>query len=119
MGGGRCPVVDTWWQTETGMILITPLPGITTLKPGSATRPFPGVAAEILNEQGKPVGPSEGGYLVLTKPWPAMLRGIYRDPDRYVKGRRCARIGDGRDTKAARGEKDRGPGEAGADPVYR
>jgi len=85
IGGGRCPVVDTWWQTETGMILITPLPGITTLKPGSATRPFPGVAAEILNEQGKPVGPSEGGYLVLTKPWPAMLRGIYRDPDRYVK----------------------------------
>ena len=85
IGGGRCPVVDTWWQTETGMILITPLPGITTLKPGSATQPFPGVAAEILNEQGKPVGPSEGGYLVLTKPWPAMLRGIYRDPDRYVK----------------------------------
>ena len=85
VGGGTAPIVDTWWQTETGMILITPLPGITTLKPGSATRPFPGVAAEILNEQGKPVGPSEGGYLVLTKPWPAMLRGIYRDPDRYVK----------------------------------
>jgi len=85
IGGGRCPVVDTWWQTETGMILITPLPAITTLKPGSATRPFPGVAAEILNEQGTPVGPNEGGYLVLTKPWPAMLRGIYRDPDRYVQ----------------------------------
>jgi len=84
IGGGRCPVVDTWWQTETGMILITPLPGLTTLKPGSATRPFPGVAAEILNEQGEPVGPNEGGYLVLTRPWPAMLRGIYRDPQRYV-----------------------------------
>ncbi len=84
IGGGRCPIVDTWWQTETGMILITPLPGLVTLKPGSATRPFPGVAAEILNEQGKPVGPNEGGYLVLTKPWPAMLRGIYRDPQRYA-----------------------------------
>jgi acetyl-CoA synthetase len=85
IGGGRCPVVDTWWQTETGMILITPLPALTTLKPGSATHPFPGVGAEILNEQGQPVKANEGGYLVLTRPWPAMLRGIYRDPDRYVK----------------------------------
>ncbi len=84
IGGGRCPVVDTWWQTETGMILITPLPGLTTLKPGSATQPFPGVGAEIFNEQGQPVRANEGGYLVLTRPWPAMLRGIYRDPDRYV-----------------------------------
>jgi acetyl-CoA synthetase len=83
IGGERCPIVDTWWQTETGMILITPLPGLTTLKPGSATRPFPGVGAEILNEQGQPVGPDEGGYLVLTRPWPAMLRGIYGDPERY------------------------------------
>lgn len=83
IGREKCPVVDTWWQTETGMILITPLPGLTTLKPGSATRPFPGIRAEILNEQGKPVGPKEGGYLVLTKPWPAMLRGIYGDPERY------------------------------------
>jgi len=83
IGGGRCPVVDTWWQTETGMILITPLPGVTTLKPGSATRPFPGVGAEVLNERGTPVGANEGGYLVLTRPWPAMLRGIYGDPDRY------------------------------------
>ncbi len=83
IGHGHCPVVDTWWQTETGMILITPLPGVTTLKPGSATRPFPGIRAEVLNEQGKPVGPNEGGYLVLTKPWPAMLRGIYGDPERY------------------------------------
>jgi acetyl-CoA synthetase len=85
IGGGRCPVVDTWWQTETGMILITPLPALTTLKPGSATHPFPGVGAEIFNEQGQPVKAGEGGYLVLTRPWPAMLRGIYRDPDRYVK----------------------------------
>ena len=85
IGGGRCPVVDTWWQTETGMILITPLPGLTTLKPGSATRPLPGIAADILNEQGQPVGPNEGGYLVLTRPWPAMLRGIYGDPERYQR----------------------------------
>jgi acetyl-CoA synthetase len=83
IGGERCPVVDTWWQTETGMILISPLPGVTTLKPGSATRPFPGIGAEIVNEQGRPVGPKEGGYLVLTHPWPAMLRGIYGDPERY------------------------------------
>ena len=83
IGEGRCPVVDTWWQTETGMILITPLPGLTTLKPGSATQPFPGVSAEIVNEQGRPVGANEGGYLVLTRPWPAMLRGIYGDPERY------------------------------------
>jgi acetyl-CoA synthetase len=80
IGGGRCPVVDTWWQTETGQILISPLPGITTLKPGSATRPFPGVDAEVVNDKGEP---AKAGYLVLTKPWPAMLRGIYRDPERY------------------------------------
>ena len=85
IGGGNCPVVDTWWQTETGMILITPLPGITTLKPGSATRPFPGVDAEVVDEAGNPVGPGQGGYLVLNKPWPAMLRGIYGDPERYVE----------------------------------
>ncbi|MDQ7843850.1 MAG: acetate--CoA ligase [Armatimonadota bacterium] len=83
IGGERCPVVDTWWQTETGMILISPLPGLTTLKPGSATRPLPGIAAEIVNDRGQPVGPNQGGYLVLTRPWPAMLRGIYGDPDRY------------------------------------
>jgi len=85
IGGGRVPIVDTWWQTETGMILITPLPGITTLKPGSATRPFPGVGAEIVDAKGRPVGPNEGGYLVLTRPWPAMLRGIYGDPERYQR----------------------------------
>jgi acetyl-CoA synthetase len=83
IGGERCPIVDTWWQTETGMILITPLPGITTTKPGSATKPFPGVAAAIYNEQGEEVGPGGGGYLVLKKPWPAMLRGIYGDDKRY------------------------------------
>ena len=80
IGGGRCPVVDTWWQTETGMILITPLPGITILKPGSATRPFPGVEAEIVDEAGNPVGPGGGGYLTIKNPWPAMLRTIYGDP---------------------------------------
>ncbi len=84
IGGGRCPEVDTWWQTETGMILITPLPGITTLKPGSATQPFPGIDADVLDEAGNPVGPGGGGYLVLKKPWPAMLRTIYGDPERYV-----------------------------------
>ena len=85
IGGGRCPVVDTWWQTETGQILIAPLPGITTLKPGSATHPFPGITAEVVDEAGNPVGPGGGGYLVLRKPWPAMLRTIYGDPDRFVE----------------------------------
>jgi acetyl-CoA synthetase len=84
IGGERCPVVDTWWQTETGAIMITPLPGITTLKPGSATKPFPGIAAEIRNERGDKVDVG-GGLLALTRPWPAMLRGIYGDPDRYVR----------------------------------
>jgi acetyl-CoA synthetase len=85
IGGGRCPVVDTWWQTETGMIMITPLPGITTLKPGSATKPFPTVDAAVFNEQGEPVPPGGGGYLVIRQPWPAMLRGIHKDHERYVK----------------------------------
>jgi acetyl-CoA synthetase len=80
IGGGRCPIVDTWWQTETGHILITPLPGITRLKPGSATRPFPGIDAEVWNDEGQP---SSTGYLVLKSPWPGMLRTIYGDPDRY------------------------------------
>ncbi len=83
IGGGRCPVVDTWWQTETGMIMITPLPGIVTLKPGSATFPFPGVVADVVDEGGRSVPFGGGGYLVLERPWPAMLRGIYGDPDRY------------------------------------
>jgi acetyl-CoA synthetase len=83
IGGSRCPIVDTWWQTETGMILITPLPGITTLKPGSATKPFPGIDVGVYDEQGNEVGPGGGGYLVLKRPWPAMLRGIYKDDARY------------------------------------
>ena len=84
IGGGRCPVVDTWWQTETGAILITPLPGVTATKPGSATRPFPGISAEVLTAKGEKVSVG-GGLLALTRPWPSMLRGIYGDPDRYVK----------------------------------
>jgi acetyl-CoA synthetase len=84
IGGERCPVVDTWWQTETGAIMITPLPGVTTLKPGSATRPFPGISAEIRTERGDRVSVG-GGLLALTRPWPSMLRGIYGDPERYVR----------------------------------
>jgi len=83
IGGNRTPVVDTWWQTETGMILITPLPGITTLKPGSATKPFPTIDAAVYNNEGEEVPPGGGGYLVIRKPWPAMLRGIYGDPKRF------------------------------------
>jgi acetyl-CoA synthetase len=83
IGGDRAPIVDTWWQTETGMIMITPLPGITTTKPGSATKPFPGVEAAVFNESGGEVGPGGGGYLVLKRPWPAMLRGIHKDDARF------------------------------------
>ena len=82
IGGGRCPIVDTWWQTETGQILITPLPGLTVCKPGSATFPFPGIEADVVNDRGESV---EAGYLVLKKPWPGMLRGIYGDPERFQK----------------------------------
>jgi len=82
IGKGRCPIMDTWWQTETGAFMITPLP-ITPLKPGSATRPFFGIDAAVVDEQGQPVKPGEEGYLVIRKPWPAMLRTIYRDPERY------------------------------------
>jgi acetyl-CoA synthetase len=84
IGGGRCPVVDTWWQTETGMILITPLPGVTTTRPGSATRPFPGIQAKILDAEGREVKVG-GGYLAITRPWPAMLRTIWGDDERYVQ----------------------------------
>jgi acetyl-CoA synthetase len=83
IGGGKAPVVDTWWQTETGMILITPLPGATTTKPGSATFPFPGIQADVVDGAGKSVPLGGGGLLVLKRPWPAMLRGIYGDPERY------------------------------------
>lgn len=105
IGGGRCPIVDTWWQTETGAILISPLPGITATKPGSATQPFPGISAAILDESGNEItpiqgalgfvacargddapttGPEVGGYLAITSPWPSMMRGIWGDPQRYV-----------------------------------
>jgi acetyl-CoA synthetase len=83
IGGGTAPVVDTWWQTETGMIMITPLPGVTTTKPGSATFPFPGIEADIVDNHGHSVDLGGGGYLVLKRPWPSMLRGIYGDPERY------------------------------------
>jgi acetyl-CoA synthetase len=83
IGNSRCPIVDTWWQTETGGIMITPLPGITRTKPGSATHAFPGITAEILNDKGEPV-PVGGGLLAITRPWPSMLRSIYGDHDRYV-----------------------------------
>jgi acetyl-CoA synthetase len=108
IGGDRTPIVDTWWQTETGMALLTPLPGVTTLKPGSATRPFPGVDAAVLDESGREVPLGGGGYLVLRRPWPGMLRGIFGDHERYVQtywsrfpgvyfagdGARCDRDGD-------------------------
>jgi acetyl-CoA synthetase len=83
IGNGRCPVVDTWWQTETGAIMISPLPGLTTTKPGSATIPLPGVEADIVDREGNSVPLGQGGYLVLKRPWPSMLRGIYGDPERY------------------------------------
>jgi acetyl-CoA synthetase len=84
IGGGRCPIVDTWWQTETGAIMITPLPGLVPTKPGSATKSFPGIDAQILDERGNPVEVG-GGYLAVTSPWPSMLRGIWGDPDRFQK----------------------------------
>jgi acetyl-CoA synthetase len=85
IGGGRCPVVDTWWQTETGAIMISPLPGVTTLKPGSATKPLPGVTADVVDANGESVPLGSGGYLVLTEPWPSMLRTLWGDDDRFVK----------------------------------
>jgi acetyl-CoA synthetase len=83
IGAKRCPIVDTWWQTETGGIMITPLPGAVATKPGSATLPFPGTDPDVFDEQGKPVSPPDGGYLVVKKPWPGMLRGIWGDPARF------------------------------------
>ena len=84
VGGDRTPVVDTWWQTETGAIMISPLPGVTATKPGSAMTPLPGIAAEVVDEMGEPVPNGSGGYLVLTEPWPSMLRGIWGDRERFV-----------------------------------
>ncbi|MGO9600058.1 MAG: acetate--CoA ligase [Isosphaeraceae bacterium] len=83
IGGGRCPIVDTWWQTETGAIMISPMPGATPTVPGSATRPLPGVVPEIVTKDGQPVGPNQGGFLVMKQPWPSMLRTIYGDDERY------------------------------------
>jgi acetyl-CoA synthetase len=85
IGGGRCPIVDTWWQTETGAIMITPLPGATPTKPGSGTLPFFGVDPAVVDKDGRDVPAGAGGYLVIRKPWPAMLRTVYKDPDRYVE----------------------------------
>jgi acetyl-CoA synthetase len=107
IGGGRCPIVDTWWQTETGAIMITPLPGIVSTKPGSATRPFPGIAADVVDErEGKPIAEGQG-LLVLTRPWPSMLRTLYREDERFVDtyykrfGKETYLVGD-----AARKDKD-------------
>ena len=106
IGGGRCPIVDTWWQTETGSIMISPLPGITTTKPGSATHPLPGIAAMIVDEQGAEVPRGGGGYLVLKRPWPAMLRTLWGDDERFVStywsrfGRDVYFTGDGAKTDA-------------------
>jgi acetyl-CoA synthetase len=83
IGGDRTPIVDTWWQTETGAIMVSPLPGVTTTKPGSAQTPLPGISADVVDDEGRPVPNGGGGYLVLTEPWPAMLRGIWGDPERY------------------------------------
>ncbi len=85
IGGGRCPIVDTWWQTETGSIMITPLPGAVATKPGSATFPFPGIVADVVDKAGVSVGTPGGGFLAIREPWPSMLRGIWGDPDRYVQ----------------------------------
>ncbi len=83
IGGGRCPVVDTWWQTETGAIMIAPLPGAVTTKPGSATKPLPGIIAEVVDKSGNTVKPNQGGFLVVKRPWPSMMRTIYGDDERY------------------------------------
>src|SRR5437762_4899744 len=100
VGGGRCPIVDTWWQTETGAIMITPLPGAIPTKPGSATLPFFGVDAAVVDEKGNEVGADVGGKLIIRKPWPSMLRTIYGDKERYQKQywsefKGCYLTGDG------------------------
>jgi acetyl-CoA synthetase len=85
IGHNRCPIVDTWWQTETGHIMIAPVPGAIATKPGSATRPMPGVVPQIVTMDGQPVPDGSGGFLIISQPWPGMLRTIYGDPDRYVR----------------------------------
>jgi acetyl-CoA synthetase len=106
IGGGRCPIVDTWWQTETGGIMISPLPAAVATKPGSATLPFPGIDATVIDENGVEVKPPNGGFLAVRKPWPGMLRGIWGDPQRYEdtywsKWKKLYFAGDGahRDTR--------------------
>ena len=92
IGGERCPIVDTWWQTETGGIMMSPLPGAIATKPGSCTKPLPGIIPAIVDDDGKPVGKNQGGWLVITQPWPGMLRGIWGDDERYKEvstGARC------------------------------
>src|SRR5574339_576387 len=84
IGAERCPIVDTWWQTETGGIMIAPLPGAIATKPGSATLPLPGIVVDVRTREGHSLGPNQGGYLVIKKPWPGMLRTVYGDPERYV-----------------------------------
>jgi acetyl-CoA synthetase len=84
IGNSNCPIVDTWWQTETGMIMISPLPGLTTMKPGTATRPFPGIKASVLDEEGNEVPEGEGGYLAIERPWPSMIRTINGDEQRFL-----------------------------------
>jgi acetyl-CoA synthetase len=83
IGKSNCPIVDTWWQTETGAIMISPLPGVTATKPGSAMLPLPGISAKVVDDSGKEVSPGSGGYLVIDKPWPSMLRGVWKEPERY------------------------------------
>jgi acetyl-CoA synthetase len=83
IGKNKCPIVDTWWQTETGAIMISPLPGVTATKPGSAMKPLPGISAQVVDDEGKSVGNGRGGYLVLNQPWPSMMRGIWKEPERY------------------------------------
>jgi acetyl-CoA synthetase len=85
IGGNRCPIVDTWWQTETGAIMIAPMPGVVPTKPGSATRPLPGIIVDVVDRQGKSVAPNQGGFLVVKKPWPAMMRTVYGDPERFKR----------------------------------
>ncbi len=85
IGGGSTPIVDTWWQTETGGIMISALPGVTETKPGAAQVPIPGISVEVLTDKGKEAGKGDGGLLVVTEPWPGMLRGIWGDPDRFVE----------------------------------
>jgi len=85
VGKGKCPIMDTWWQTETGGILITPLPGAVPLKPGSATLPFPGVVPEVLRQDGSTAGVNEGGYLVIKRPWPGLMRTVFGEPERFKK----------------------------------